>query len=54
MTKDKFLINKKDVKNFDNICEECQKKDISVSENLIVYGFKYCNSCKISKTLFPV
>ena len=37
-----------------DICEECQKKDISVSQNLILIGFKICDSCKLSKTVFPV
>ena len=38
----------------DNYCEECKKKDESVSQNFILSGFKICNSCKISKTLFPI
>ena len=38
----------------DDICEECQKKDESVTQNLIMHGFKICNSCKISKTIFPI
>ena len=38
----------------DNICEECKKEDISVKQNLILYGYKNCNSCKISKTIFPI
>ena len=38
----------------DNICEECKKKDKSVSQNLIMLGYKICDSCKISKTIFPV
>jgi len=37
-----------------NYCEECKKKDESVSQNLILTGFKICNSCKISKTIFPI
>tara|TARA_B100000795_G_C22606647_1_gene363398 strand:- start:535 stop:705 length:171 start_codon:yes stop_codon:yes gene_type:complete len=37
-----------------NYCEECKKEDESVSHNLILTGFKVCNSCKISKTLFPI
>jgi len=40
--------------NLKNVCEECQKEDESVSQNLIIYGYKICNSCKISKTIFPV
>ena len=38
----------------DNICEECSKEDESVSSNLIITGYKVCNSCKLSKTIFPV
>ena len=37
-----------------NICEECKKEDESVSQNLIISGYKICDSCKISKTIFPV
>ena len=37
-----------------NFCEECKKEDESVSQNLILTGFKVCNSCKLSKTIFPV
>ena len=38
----------------DNYCEECRKEDLSVSQNLILTGFKICNSCKTSKTIFPI
>ncbi len=38
----------------DNICEECEKIDESVSQNLILSGYKLCKSCRISKTLFPI
>ncbi len=38
----------------DNICEECKKEEESVSQNLIMYGYKICDSCKLSKTIFPV
>ena len=37
-----------------NICEECKKIDESVGQNLILTGFKICNSCRVSKTLFPI
>ena len=37
-----------------NICEECKKEDESVSQNLIKHGYKICDSCKLSKTIFPV
>ena len=38
----------------DDICEECKKIDQSVTENLILTGYKVCKSCGISKTLFPI
>ena len=38
----------------DNICDECKKKDNSVTENLILTGYKLCKSCRISKILFPI
>ena len=38
----------------DNMCEECKKEDESVSQNLIMHGYKICVSCKLSKTIFPV
>ena len=41
-------------KELDNICEECKYIDESVTENLILLGYKLCNSCKTSKTLFPL
>ena len=47
-------IQEEDLKDLDNICDECKKKDDSVSQNLILTGFKICKSCRISKTLFPV
>ncbi|MDC0472465.1 hypothetical protein OAN27_00660 [Pelagibacteraceae bacterium] len=37
-----------------NICEECSKKDISVKQNLVMHGYKICNSCNLSKTIFPI
>ena len=43
-----------DLKQFNNICEECKKEDESVSQNLILTGFKLCKSCRISKTIFPI
>ena len=41
-------------KDLDNICEECKKEDESVSQILILTGFKICKSCRASKTIFPV
>ena len=38
----------------DNICENCRNEDETVSQNLIMTGFKLCKSCRISKTIFPL
>ena len=38
----------------DNICEECKKENESVSQNLIMYGYNICESCRLSKTIFPI
>jgi len=40
--------------NLDNICEECKKEDESVIQNFIKHGYKICDSCNLSKTIFPV
>ena len=41
-------------KDLNDICEECKKEDESVSQNLILTGFKLCKSCRVSKTIFPI
>ena len=41
-------------KELNNICEECKEENESVSQNLILTGFKLCKSCRISKTIFPI
>tara|TARA_B100000579_G_scaffold216903_1_gene177370 strand:- start:134 stop:265 length:132 start_codon:yes stop_codon:yes gene_type:complete len=38
----------------DSICEECKIEDESVNSNFIISGYKVCDSCKLSKTIFPV
>jgi len=47
-------LNQKDLDEPDNKCEECKKEDESVSQNLILTGFKICKSCRVSKTVFPI
>ena len=37
-----------------DICDECKNEDETVTQNLILTGFKLCNSCRTSKTLFPL
>ena len=45
---------KVDTEELNNICDECKEEDESVTQNLILTGFKICNSCRLSKTIFPV
>jgi len=47
-------IKEKDIKDLDDICDECKKEHESVSQNLILTGFKICKSCRVSKTIFPI
>ena len=53
MTKD-TLDEKKEYEEFNDICDECKQEDESVSQNLILTGFKICKSCRVSKTIFPI
>jgi len=54
MKKNKKIEVNENFEEINNICEECKKEDKSVSQNLILTGFKICNSCKLSKTIFPI
>ena len=47
-------IKEKNFKEINNFCEECKNEDESVSQNLILTGFKICKSCRTSKTVFPL
>ena len=53
MIEDKYITKKED-QDLDDICDECKNKDESVSQNLILTGFKICKSCRVSKTIFPI
>ena len=46
-------IEENNLKDLNDICEECKKEDESVSQNLILMGFKICKSCRTSKVVFP-
>ena len=46
-------LKEKDLNELDDICDECKQEDESVSQNLILTGFKICKSCRVSKTIFP-
>tara|TARA_Y100000768_G_C23846805_1_gene618969 strand:+ start:690 stop:842 length:153 start_codon:yes stop_codon:yes gene_type:complete len=50
MTKEEEL----NLTEIDDKCEECEKVDESVRENFILSGFKICQSCRVSKTIFPI
>ena len=52
MIEDKEI--EKNLKDLDDICDECKEQDESVSQNLILMGFKICKSCRTSKTIFPL
>ncbi len=43
-----------DNEELNNICDECKEEDESVTQNLILTGFKLCKSCRVSKTIFPL
>ena len=54
---EKQTIKSNEVLNYvevNNVCEECDKEDKNVISNLIMHGYKVCDSCKTSKTLFPI
>ena len=51
-TDEKIL--KIDNEELNNICDECKEEDESVTQNLILIGFKLCKSCRVSKTIFPL
>ncbi len=54
-TKDKNVQKfSENIDELNDICDECKKKDESVTQNLILTGFKICKSCRISKTIFPI
>ena len=46
--------NQKSTEEINNICEECGVKQEDVFQNLILTGFKICNSCKIHKIIYPL
>ena len=46
--------NNDKLNDLNDICDECKNKDESVSQNLILTGFKLCKSCRVSKTIFPI
>tara|TARA_B100000427_G_C15312681_1_gene508989 strand:+ start:228 stop:398 length:171 start_codon:yes stop_codon:yes gene_type:complete len=47
-------LKEEDYSDLNNLCEECMEEDETVSQNLILTGFKICKSCRTSKIIFPV
>ena len=54
MKNDDHIVLDNNIKNPNNICEECNKEDESVKQNLIMHGYKICISCNLAKTIFPI
>ena len=52
MTEDKEI--EKNLNDLDDFCDECKEQHESVTQNLILTGFKICKSCRVSKTIFPI
>ena len=50
--KDKEI--QENLKELDGICDECKYEHESVTQNLILTGFKICKSCRVAKTIFPI
>ena len=48
------VLDEKVLKELNNVCEECDKEDERVSQNLLLIGYKICQSCRTSKTIFPI
>ena len=49
-----YKSDKSDKNELNDICDECKKEDETVTQNLILTVYKLCNSCRTSKTLFPL
>ena len=49
-----YKLDKTDNNELNDICDECKNQDETVTQNLILTGYKLCNSCRTSKTLFPI
>ena len=49
-----YKSDKSDNYELNDICDECKNEDETVTQNLILTGYKLCNSCRTSKTLFPL
>ena len=54
MKNDDHIVLRDNNENTDNFCEQCKKEDESVTQNLIMHGYKICKSCNLAKTIFPI
>ena len=54
MKNDDQIVLDDNLEDVNNFCEECNKEDVSVKQNLIMHGYKICKSCNLSKTIFPI
>ena len=54
MKNDDHIVVDYDSTKIDNICEECKNEDETVKQNLIMHSYKICNSCNLSKRIFPL
>ena len=52
--KKKYEFSEENIEDLNNICEECKNENENVFHNLILTGFKICNSCRNSKLIFPI
>ena len=49
-----YKLDELDNNELNDICDECKNEDETVTQNLILTGYKLCKSCRTSKTLFPI
>ena len=54
MKNDDQIVLDNNLEKTNNFCEECKKEDESVFQNLIMHSYKICNSCNLSKRIFPI
>ena len=54
MKNDDHIVLDDNSRNLNNICEECKKEDESVTQNLIMHSYKICNSCNLTRKIFPI
>ena len=45
-----YKLDELDNNELNDICDECKNEDETVTQNLILTGYKLCNSCRTSKT----